>query len=196
VADEILLALGRRPTFEKLNLEAIGVKTGKKGIEVDEYLRTSVPHIWAAGDVTGGLQFTHVAYQQGKVAAHNAFSDHPQPFDGSVIPWVTYTDPPLAHVGKTAEQLREQGIAYRVGRMKLNEVERAITMGQTAGLVKLLVDKQDHILGGHILGARADDLLAPIIVAMHAKIPATQLASTIIPYPTLSEAVRWAADRL
>lgn len=196
VADEILLALGRRPTLEKLNLEAIGVRTEKKGIEVDEYLRTSVPHVWAAGDVTGGLQFTHVAYQQGKVAAHNACSDQPQPFDGSVVPWVTYTDPPLAHVGKTEEQLREQGIAYRVGRMEFNEVERAITMGQTAGLVKLLVDKQDHILGGHILGARADDLLAPIIVAMHAKIPATQLASTIIPYPTLSEAVRWAADRL
>lgn len=196
VADEILLALGRRPTLEKLNLEAIGVKTGKKGIVVDEYLRTSVPHIWAAGDVTGGLQFTHVAYQQGKVAAHNALADHLQPFDGSVTSWVTYTDPPLAHVGKTEEQLREQGIAYRVGRMKFSEVERAITMGQTVGLVKLLVDQQDNILGGHILGARADDLLAPVIVAMHARIPVKQLASTIIPYPTLSEAVRWAADRL
>ncbi len=196
VVDEILLALGRRPTLEKLNLEAIGVKTGKRGIEVDKYLRTGVPHIWAAGDVTGGLKFTHVAYQQGKVAAQNAFADYPQPFDDSVIPWVTYTDPPLAHVGKTEEQLREQKIEYRVGRMKFSEVERAVTMGQTAGLVKLLVDKQDNILGGHILGARADDLLAPIVIAMHAKIPVKQLASTIIPYPTLSEAVRWAADRL
>ncbi|HEU5230144.1 MAG TPA: dihydrolipoyl dehydrogenase [Ktedonobacteraceae bacterium] len=196
IADEILLALGRRPTLEKLNLAAIGVKTEKKGIVVDQYLRTSVPHIWAAGDVAGGLQFTHVAYQQGKVAAQNAFATDPQPFDDSVIPWVTYTDPPLAHVGQTEEQLREQGIAYKAACMKFSEVERAITNGQTEGLVKLLVDPQGAILGGHILGARADDLLTPIIVAMHAKLSVKQLASTIIPYPTLSEAVRWAADRV
>ena len=80
--------------------------------------------------------------------------------------------------------------------MKFSEVERAVANGQTAGLVKLLVDRQDNILGGHILGASADDLLAPIVVAMHARLPAKTLASTILPYPTLSEAVRWAADRV
>lgn len=194
--DEVLLAIGRRPTLEKLNLEAIGVKTSKKGIAVNEQLCTSVPHIWAAGDVVGQFQFTHFAYEQGKLAAHNAFSDKPQPFDSSVVPWVTYTDPALSHVGKTEEQLREEGIDYKVGRMKFSEVERAISNGQTDGLVKVLVDTQGHILGAHILGAGADDLLAPLIVAMHTGIPAERIASTMFPYPTLSEGVRWATDRI
>jgi pyruvate/2-oxoglutarate dehydrogenase complex dihydrolipoamide dehydrogenase (E3) component len=196
VVDEILLAIGRRPALDKLNLNAIGVKTTKRGIQVDETLRTSTPHIWAAGDVTGGYQFTHVAYEQGKLAAQNAFAREPRPFDGSVIPWVTFTTPPLAHVGKTEEQLRKEGLKYKVGRMKLSEAERAVANGQTDGLVKLLVDTQGTILGGHILGARADDMLAPIVVAMHAHLPVSMLASTILPYPTLSEAVRWAADRV
>ena len=193
VVDEILLALGRRPVLESLHLEAAGVKTGKKGIEVDATLRTNVPHIWAAGDVTGGYQFTHVASEQGKLAAHNAFAHDAQPFDDRAIPWATFTDPALAHVGKTEEQLREKGIAYRVGRISFAQNERAIIEGETAGLVKLLVDEQDMILGGHVLAAHGDDLLAPIVVAMHAQLPITALAATILPYPTLSEAVRAAA---
>ncbi|HKV59431.1 MAG TPA: FAD-dependent oxidoreductase [Ktedonobacteraceae bacterium] len=193
VVDEILLALGRRPMLESLKLEAAGVKTGKKGIEVDATLRTNIPHIWAAGDVTGGYQFTHVASEQGKLAARNAFARDAQPFDDRAIPWATFSDPALAHVGKTEEQLREKSIAYRVGRMSFSQNERAIIEGETAGLVKLLVDEQGMILGGHVLAAHGDDLLAPIVVAMHAKIPVSALANTILPYPTLSEAVRAAA---
>ncbi|HCI78695.1 MAG TPA: dihydrolipoyl dehydrogenase, partial [Ktedonobacter sp.] len=93
-------------------------------------------------------------------------------------------------------QLREEKIQYKVGRMKFNEVERAISNGTTEGLVKLLIDPQGHILGGHILGNRADDLIASIVVAMQAGLRAEQIANTIIPYPTLSEGVRWAADRI
>lgn len=196
VVDDLLLAIGRRPTLEKLRLDAVGVKTNKKGIEVDEMLRTSVPHIWAAGDVTGQYQFTHFAYQQGKHVGQNIFADQPQPFNHHVIPWITYTDPALAHVGKTEEQLRQEGISFQVGRMKFSEVERAISNGHTEGLVKVLVDQQGHILGGHILGNSADDLLAPLIVAMQAGITADQVAATIFPYPTLSEGVRWATDRI
>ncbi len=194
--DEILLAVGRQPALEALRLEEAGVETGKKGIRVDEYLRTNVPHIWAAGDVTGGLQFTHVAYQQGKIASENAFSQQPQPFENYVIPWVTYTDPALAHVGKTEEQLKEEGVSYRVGRMKFAEVERAIAEGQTAGLVKLLVDQQGKILGGHVLAPNAGDLLSSVVLAMQKGISAEQVADTIQPYPTLVEGVRWAADRI
>jgi len=171
------------------------VKTSKKGIEVDATLRTNVPHIWAAGDVTGGLQFTHVAYQQGKLAAHNAFAQEPQPFDGRVIPWVTFSDPALAHVGKTEEQLRQEKVEYRATHMYFNDVERAIAEGATTGLVKLLVDKQGKVLGGHILAPRAGDLLAPIILAMHAGLSAETVASTIMPYPNMIEGVRWAADQ-
>ena len=196
VVDDILLAMGRRPMLESLHLEAAGVKTGKKGVEVDATLRTTVPHIWAAGDVTGGYQFTHVAAEQGKLAARNAFAHEAQPFDNRAIPWATFTDPALAHVGKTEEQLREEGMAYHVGRASFSQNERAIIEGETAGLVKLLVDAQGKILGGHILAAHGDDLLAPIILAMHANIPVTGLAATIQSYPTLSEAVRVAAGAI
>ena len=186
--------MGRRPMLQSLRLEAAGVKTGKKGIEVDATLRTNVPHIWAAGDVTGGYQFTHVASEQGKLVAHNAFASEAQPFDDRAIPWATFTDPALAHVGKTEEQLHEKGIAYRTGRASFNKNERAIIEGETAGLVKLLVDEQGHILGGHVLATHGDDLLAPIVVAMRANIPVSDLAATVLPYPTLSEAVRLAAE--
>lgn len=196
VVDEILLVAGRRPTLENLNLDGIGVKTSKKGVEVDEYLRTSVPHIWAAGDVTGGYKFTHVASEQGKLAAENAFAEQPRPFDDSIIPWVTFTDPPLAHVGPTEEELRQQGRKYRAGRMEFKKIERALTLGQTDGLIKLLVDEQGHILGGHILGPSADELIAPVVVAMRAYMPVSTLAATILPYPTLSEGIRWAASSL
>ena len=192
--DELLLAMGRHPELQSLHLEAAGIKTGKKGIEVDATLRTNVPHIWAAGDVTGGYQFTHVASEQGKLAARNAFADEAQPFDDRAIPWATFTDPALAHVGKTEEQLREKGTAYRTGRASFRHNERATIEGETAGLVKLLVDEQGHILGGHILASHADDLLAPIVLAMRANIPVSDLAGTVLPYPTLSEAVRVAAE--
>lgn len=195
VVDEILLAIGRHPSLESLHLEQAGVKSSRKGIEVDATLRTNVPHIWAAGDVTGGLQFTHVAYEQGKLAAHNAFAQEPQPFDDRVIPWVTFSDPALAHVGQTEEQLREEGVEYKVAHMYFKDVERAISEGATDGLVKLLVDKQGMIRGGHILAPGAGDLLAPVILAMRARLTAEELASIIMPYPTMVEGVRWAAGK-
>lgn len=113
---------------------------------------------------------------------------------GSAIPWATFTDPALAHVGQTEEQLREKGIAYRTGSSSFSKNERATIEGETAGLVKLLVDEQGHILGGHILAAHAGDLLAPIVVAMRANVPVSKLAETVLPYPTLSETVRVAAQ--
>jgi len=172
------------------------VQTGKRGITVDAYLCTNVPHIWAAGDVTGGLQFTHVAYQQGKIAGQNVFAQKPQSFENYVIPWVTFTDPALAHVGKTEEQLQQEGVKYKAGRMNFQDVERAITGGETSGCVKLLVDSQGKILGGHVLAPNAGDLLAPVVLAMQTGLPAERLADTIQPYPTMVEGVRWAADRI
>ncbi len=196
VVDEILLSIGRKPAIETLDLEVAGIETTKKGISVDATLCTNVPHIWAAGDVTEGYQFTHLATEHGKWVARNVLSEHPQPFGERIVPWVTYTNPPLAHVGKTEEELREAGEEYKVGRMHFKEIERAIAQDETEGLVKLLVDAQGKILGGHILGARADDLLAPIVVAMQAGLSVDALASSILPYPTLSEAVRQAAESL
>lgn len=194
--DEILLATGRQPNLDGLNTEAANIHTTEKGISVDATLRTSVPHIWAAGDITGGYQFTHVASDQGRLAANNAFATTPQSFSDQAIPWVTYTDPPLAHIGKTEAELRDEGSSYRVARLSFEENERAITNGRTRGCLKLLTDENGIILGGHILGERADDLLAQIVLAMKTGIPAQTLAHTILPYPTLSEAIRWTADRL
>ena len=194
--DEILLAVGRRASYDSLHLEAVGVKTTRKGIVVDAALRTTVPNIWAAGDVVSEYQFTHVASEQGKLAAQNAFAPEPQSFDERVIPWATFTSPALAHVGKTEEQLQEEKGEYRVTRFSLRENERAIMMGETDGFVKLLVDPKGQILGGHILASGGDDLLAPIVLAMQANIPISTLASTLLPYPTLSEAIRQAASKL
>jgi pyruvate/2-oxoglutarate dehydrogenase complex dihydrolipoamide dehydrogenase (E3) component len=194
--DELLIAVGRRAAFASLNLDAAGVKTHKKGIVVDDTLRTSVPHIWAAGDVASPYQFTHVASEQGKLAVHNAFSSNPQPFDDRVIPWGIYTYPPLAHVGKTEQQLQQDEVEYRSACVPFSENERAIIEGKTEGLIKLLVDTRGTILGGHILGTRADDLLAPIVLAMHVSLSIHNLASTILPYPTVSEIVRLAAEKL
>ena len=109
---------------------------------------------------------------------------------------MTYTDPALAHVGKTEEQLREDGVEYRAARMFFKDVERAVAEGKTDGLVKLLVDTRGKVLGGHILAPAAGDLLAPIILAMQAGLPIETLASTIMPYPNMVEGVHWAADKL
>jgi pyruvate/2-oxoglutarate dehydrogenase complex dihydrolipoamide dehydrogenase (E3) component len=194
LVDEILVAVGYQPALDSLNLAAAGVEIGDKGVVLDTYLRTSVPHIWAAGDVAGGYQFTHVAYDQGRLAASNAFAAQPQPFDDRVIPWVTYTSPELAHVGQTEDELREAGTRYSIGRKPLAEVERAVATEQTDGLVKLLVGEDGRLLGGHILAAHAGELIAPVALALRAGLPAEILATTIVPYPTLAEGVRWAAE--
>ena len=195
VVDELLVALGRRPAIEHLDLESIGVRASSKGIEVDQTLRTSVAHIWAAGDVASPYKFTHVASAQGSLAAHNAFTNHPTAFDERVIPWVTFTDPPLAHVGQTEEELRRNDLAYRTSCFEFQSIERALILGQTQGRIKLHIDEQGQILGAHILGARADDLLAPLILAMCNQTPIKQLAETLFPYPTLSEGLRAAAQQ-
>jgi dihydrolipoamide dehydrogenase len=196
IVDEILLAVGRRPFLESLHLEAAGVQANEKGVIVDDMLRTTVPHIWAAGDVASKYQFTHVASKQGELAARNAFAHEPQSFDDHVIPWVTFTSPALAHVGKTEEQLQEETVEYRVVRLSLRENERAIMMGETEGIVKLLVNAEDKIVGAHILASDGDNLLAPFVLAMQANIPISTIASTILPYPTLSEVVSQIANKL
>ena len=193
VADQLLVAVGRRPALGALNLEAAGVQYAEEGITTDATLRTNVPHIWAAGDITSRYQFTHVASDQGKLVAHNVFAAKPQAFDDRVIPWVTFTDPELARVGLSEADLQEAKIEYRVGRVDFNKLDRAITNDQTFGSVKLLADADGKILGGHILGANAGDLIAPVVYAMRFGLTVKMMAEAMLPYPTMAEAVRWAA---
>lgn len=193
VADELLIAVGRRPALEALKLEAAGVHYTEKGITTDPTLRTNVQHIWAAGDITSQYQFTHVASGQGSLVARNVFAQAPQAFDDRIVPWVTYTDPELARVGMSEAELQAAKIEYRVGRVHFNKLDRAIANNQTVGSVKLLVAEDGKILGGHILGANAGDLIAPVVYAMRFGLTAKMLAKAILPYPTMAEAVRWAA---
>ena len=194
VADQLLVAVGRRPALDTLNLEVAGVHFTAEGIPTNKSLRTNVPHIWAAGDITSKYQFTHVASRQGKLAAHNVFAKTPRTFDDSIIPWVTFTDPELARVGQSEADLQEAGIKYRVGRANFDKLDRAITNDQTFGSVKLLASAGGKILGGHILGANAGELIAPVVYAMRFGLTVKMVAEAMLPYPTMTEAVRSAAS--
>lgn len=196
VTDQILVAVGRRPALSALNLGAAGVQYTEEGIPTDATLRTNVPHIWAVGDITSQYQFTHVASDQGGLVAHNIFARKPQTFDDRIIPWVTFTDPELARVGWSEADLKAAKIKYRVGRAHFNKLDRAIANDQTFGSVKLLADADGKILGGHILGANAGDLIAPVVYAMRFGLTAKMMAEAMLPYPTMAEAVRGAAAQI
>ena len=195
VADQLLVAVGRRPALDTLNLGAAGVHFTPEGVPTNASLRTNVPYIWAAGDITSKYQFTHVAADQGELVAHNVFAKRPRVFDNRVIPWVTFTDPELARVGQSEADLQEAGVKYRVGRVNFDKLDRAIANHQTFGSVKLLASADGKILGGHILGTNAGELIAPVVYAMRFGLTVKMVADAMLPYPTMTEAVRTAASQ-
>lgn len=195
-ADEILVATGRRPNTEDMGLDAAGVRLAKGGwVEVDAKLRTSQKHILAAGDVTGGLLFTHVADHEARTVIQNALFPFRSKISYRVVPWCTYTEPELAHVGLTEAEARERhGDAVSSHVYDLSGLDRAIAERAGEGLVKLVVGGRGEILGGHILGAGAGTMIAEVALAMQAGVKAGALSSLVHPYPTMSEGVRRAAD--
>jgi pyruvate/2-oxoglutarate dehydrogenase complex dihydrolipoamide dehydrogenase (E3) component len=196
--DEVMIAIGRAPNVEGLGLEAAGVAYDKKGITVNAEMRTSQKHIFAAGDVTGLFAFTHVAeYQAGIVISNALFPLTHRKADYRVVPWVTYTDPELGRVGSTEDEARNQygEKNVQVFRFQFDEVDRAIIEGEGHGLIKLVCDKKNQILGAHLLGPSAGELLHEVVLAMKAKVPITAISQTIHVYPTLSQAVKRAADQ-
>lgn len=197
IVEEILLATGRVPNLEELNLEAAGVQVNKRGIVVDEYLRSSVPHIYACGDVSGQYLFSHVAEYQAGVAAHNiAFLEAPIRADYRIVPWATFTDPQVGHVGLTEPQAREAGYEVKVERFYLSGLDRALTLRQAQGMVKVVAEaKSGRILGAHIVAPNASNLIHEYVLAMKAGIPLREIADTMHAYPTLSEAVKAAAAK-
>jgi len=195
--DALLVAVGRTPNVEGLGLDEIGVRTDKGGVITDGALRTGVTGVYAAGDiVSGGLKFTHVADHMARSVLRNALFPGSSTVDYSGVPWVTYTDPELAHVGLTEGQARERyGSGVGVWRRELASVDRVITDAGPAGLVKIITDPKGRVVGGHILGAHAGDMIGELTMAVTLKLTVGQIASVIHPYPTTAEAIRQASEQ-
>ncbi len=193
-ADVVLVATGRKPYTEGLGLDALGVKTSQRGqVETDERWRTSVTGIYAIGDCIAGPMLAHKAEDEGMAVAETIAGQHGHVNYG-VIPGVIYTHPEVANVGKTEEQLKEEGRAYKTGKFSFMGNGRAKSVFAGDGFVKILADKTtDRILGAHIIGPMAGDLIHEVCVAMEFGAAAEDLARTCHAHPTFSEAVREAA---
>jgi len=200
-ASHLLIAAGRRPSMKSLNLEAARIKTYEKGIDIDDYGRTSVKHIFAIGDVNGYAPFTHMAEYQGRAVLFNLIA--PWPFRKKIkdllkFPHVTYCDPEVAAVGLKENEAQE---IYGKKKVKtyffpFKDLDRAITTGRTEGFVKVITKKwSSKILGATICSPRGGEMLMEISVAMKHKIPLRKLANIIHPYPTYSLAIRKTADK-
>ncbi len=193
--DEVLVAAGRAPNTEDLGLDAAGVETAAGWVTVDSRLRTSRKHIFAAGDVTGGFLFTHVADHEARTVVQNALFPVRANIDYRVIPWCTYTDPELAHVGLTEAEARDRhGPSVSAHVYDIGNLDRAIAERAAMGRVKIVVGKGGRILGGHILAPGAGTMIAEISLAMKAGVKLGTLASLVHPYPTMSEGVKRTAD--
>ncbi|MDP9480052.1 MAG: FAD-dependent oxidoreductase, partial [Actinomycetota bacterium] len=192
--EEILVAAGRAPTAGSLALENAGIELEGKGLKVDERLRTTAPNVYAAGDITGKYLFTHVAEYQARNALRNALFPLKAKADHRVVPWTTFTDPEVARVGLTEEQARREHEGVEVYRKPFAEVDRAMADGETTGLVKIVTGRRGKILGGHIIGPDAGNLIQEIVLAMRENIPVGALSTTIHVYPTLAQANQRAAD--
>lgn len=193
-ADNVLVAIGRRPHTDGLGLEAVGVTRDQAGrIETDAHFKTNIDGIYAIGDVIAGPMLAHKAEDEG-VAVAEHLAGKPAHVNYDVIPGVIYTNPEVAWVGKSEEELNAAGIAYKAGKFPFTANGRAKVNGTTDGFVKILADaKSDKVLGVHILGANAGDMIAEAAVAMEFSASAEDIARTCHAHPTLTEAVKEAA---
>lgn len=192
----LLIATGRRPNIESLNLDAAGVTFTNKGIGIDASCRTNIKHIFAIGDVTGQFAFTHMSEHTAKVAALTALLKYPMKTTPELTPWVTYTNPELAHVGATEAGLKEKGVSYFTYRFPYSKIDRAITEEATLGEIRIYAKKSTgNIYGVDILGERAGDMIGYYALAMKNGLSLRNIADTIFPYPTYGLGARRAADQ-
>jgi len=189
----LLLAVGRRPNLDGLDLENAGIVYERTGIKVDARLRTSNKKVFAIGDIAGGLQFTHVAGYHAGIVIRNALFRLPAKADHSAIPWATYTDPELAHVGETEEEARAKHGKIEVLRWPLAENDRAQAERNTRGMAKVITDSHGRILGASIVGPHAGDLLQPWVLAKSQGLKIGAMAGMVAPYPTIGEISKRAA---
>ena len=195
--DVLLIAVGRRARIKGFGLEELGVELSDRGtIEINEFLETNIPNIYAIGDVAGPYQFTHFGAHQATSAATNALL---RPFfrrrvDYSVIPWATFTEPEVARVGLNEQEAKQQNIDYEVTVYDFKDLSRAIADSEASGQVKVLTPPgKDRILGVTIAGEHAGDLLHEFVLAMQNRLGLSKILGTIHIYPTLAESARFAA---
>jgi pyruvate/2-oxoglutarate dehydrogenase complex dihydrolipoamide dehydrogenase (E3) component len=193
--DRLLVATGRAPNIEGFGLDAAGVRTGSRGVETDDRLRTSNPRIFAVGDVNGRMPFTHAADAQARLAVQNALFFGRKRVSHLVVPWCTYTSPEVAQVGIDGVEAARRGDQVQTLDVPLEQLDRARIDGETEGFFRIhLRAGSDRILGATVVAERAGDLIAPLTAAMTAGLGLDRLGAFIAPYPTLSDAVRRAAD--
>ena len=192
--DKLIVAVGRAPFTEGLNAESAGLEMDGGRIVVDSHCRTKFANVFAIGDVVRGPMLAHKAEDEGAMAAELIAGQKPE-IEYDCIPWVIYTHPEIAWAGKTEQELRKAGIAYRKGAFPFIANGRARGLGETDGFVKILAadDDSDRILGAHIIGAGASDLIAEGVLALEMRAAAEDIARTCHAHPTLSEAFREAA---
>ncbi|MFT5592204.1 MAG: dihydrolipoamide dehydrogenase [Oceanicoccus sp.] len=197
IFDAMIMAVGREANVKGYGLDNLNIQLDERGnILVDEYLETSMPGVYAVGDVIGGYQFTHVSAHEAWYASVNALFGHLKRFkaDYSVIPWATYTDPQVGRVGLNETDAKAKGIAFEVTKFEIKELDRAIVDGQARGFVKVLtVPGKDKILGATIVGAMAGELMAEFVLAMRHGLGLNKILGTIHAYPTMMEANKYVA---
>lgn len=198
--DAILVSAGRVPNVEGLNLEAVGVEFDPRhGVKVNDYLQTTNPKIYAAGDICMNWKFTHAADASARIVIKNTlfspFGLSRTKLSSLVMPWVTYTDPEIAHVGLSAAAAKEQGLDVQTIEIEMSDVDRAIVDGEETGFLKIIhLKDRDRIVGATIVASHAGEMISEITTAIVNKIGLGKLASTIHPYPTQAEAIKKAAD--
>lgn len=193
-SEKLLISLGRQANTEGLDLEAASVIYDRKAIHVDKYLRTAAPNIWAAGDCTGRYQFSHIAEAEAKIAVRNALFPLNFKVDYQGIPWTTFTDPEFAHLGLTEEQCIQKKINFKIYSQSFSGDDRAITEGSDFGKVKIISNSTGKILGAHILGPRAGELINEAVLARRKNLAIYDIGLTIHVYPTLGLALQRATD--
>ena len=194
-AETLLIAVGRRPVTDSLGLENTKIETDRGYIKVDEFMRTAEPNVYAIGDVIPTPWLAHVASKEGCLAAEHIAGRHPRPINYNLVPNCTYCEPEIGSVGLTEAKAREKGYEVKVGKFPFSALGKAIILGETEGFVKIVSDaKYDEILGVHIMGPHATDLLAEACVALGLEATTEELGHIMHAHPTLSEAVMEAAE--
>jgi pyruvate/2-oxoglutarate dehydrogenase complex dihydrolipoamide dehydrogenase (E3) component len=195
LVDQLLVAVGRAPNVEGLGLETVGVEFDKKGVKVNDRLRTANPRIYACGDICSPYQFTHAADFMARIVIQNALFKGRAKVSSLIIPWATYTSPEIAHVGLYEKDAKAQGIEVDTFTQELSKVDRAILDGETEGFVRVHVRKgTDEIVGATVVAAHAGDLIGELTLAMKGKLGLKTIGATIHPYPTQAEAIRRTGD--